>query len=520
MTTIDRNGAWHDDQGKYADQAHLQAGYDLSTTAPPQDQEPEPGTVHTFPAWQLDDAKARIEAANKRLARAGIEERFEFEVTDLVVRTLRRAGGEKVDVPYVTLTLNSPQIAYGGHTFLAAVDREDGGLVTRVHPDADLAGWRPEDMTCDHCGRAIERNHTYLVQAPDGSRVQVGSTCLQPYLGVKPAGLWALGFDPLGEEGFEKDTDDLFGEAGFTSGRSVVPTRSLLGLALAVSDKGANYRPASWEGRTTGEDIREALWPSAKVRMERAQWLAETWALAEQYEQDGTVEAVLASVAKMSPDSDYAANLQTYVAGESVSQRGFNLVASAVKVYARDAQIEAERAARPEPVAGFMAPVKASVKGEQVTVTKVNHRTEYDDYARREVTRTQVVMADSQGHEVIWWASSEQDLEPGQAITLTGGSVKKHDNYRGTDQTVLTRVKFQTADDQAHTATMPAWRAKMTERMGRDDAPVRAMEGVTTPAEVEAAARKMTEHGIGKTHVEAAKKHALADLGKHSPAPE
>jgi hypothetical protein len=44
---------------------------------------------------------------------------------------------------------------------------------------------------------------------------------------------------------------------------------------------------------------------------------------------------------------------------------------------------------------------------------------------------------------LIWWASKRIEVEEGKEITFTGGSVKSHNHYNGTDQTTLTRVKFE-----------------------------------------------------------------------------
>ncbi len=231
----------------------------------------------------------------------------------------------------------------------------------------------------------------------------------------------------------------------------------MIGLALAVTKGGHEYRPASWEG-STKEQITAALWPVPKER----DWAAQMWALAEQYEKDGTVDKVLVSVANMKADSDYAANLQTYTAGEHVSSRGLGVVASAVKVYAKDQEWTAKRKAEADAaggvVPGFMAEVGAKVAGAKMTVIKAVDHQSVDRYTGRDVTRTQVVMRDEAGHEVVWWASSQQDMTAGDELTLTAGSVKEHGQFRGVDQTVLTRVKFTTAAEQADIAALPRGR--------------------------------------------------------------
>jgi len=54
--------------------------------------------------------------------------------------------------------------------------------------------------------------------------------------------------------------------------------------------------------------------------------------------------------------------------------------------------------------------------------------------------RTMVRFDDPSGNVLVWWASGEPEwLETGDTITVAG-TVKKHDEYRGIKQTLLSRV--------------------------------------------------------------------------------
>ena len=44
------------------------------------------------------------------------------------------------------------------------------------------------------------------------------------------------------------------------------------------------------------------------------------------------------------------------------------------------------------------------------------------------------------GHVVTWNASKDLDVEAGDTLVLSAATVKAHENYQGTDQTVLTRA--------------------------------------------------------------------------------
>lgn len=407
-----------------------------------------PGKTFDFASWRLDEAITSIEKANRRLERAGIDERFTYTVEESVRTFKNDTGGERHE-PWVTLTLNEPALSYGGYRFLAAVDKEEGGLVTRTAPGVSLDGWRPEEMLCEQCGRKQHRGKTYIVEGEDGQRKQLGTTCVDAFLGVKPTGLWALGFDPL--ENIKTGDDDE--EGGGTSWeKQVQPVKETLALALALSDGGKAFvsrsRAEAWGYSITPTSalISDHLYVEPKNEQERTERDAAA-KLAEQYLADGTVDRLIDVVrSDVDTASDWGGNLHVALNGEWVSNKQVGLLASSLTVWASHQKREAEKANPPTP--GFTGPVGHKLKGSAATVTKVRHITEYDQYSRRDVTKSMVVMRDPEGHEMTWYASSRQNLEAGQRITFLSGSVKAHGEYQGVDQTKLTRVKWEPADGE------------------------------------------------------------------------
>jgi len=123
---------------------------------------------------------------------------------------------------------------------------------------------------------------------------------------------------------------------------------------------------------------------------------------------------------------------------------------SAIGVWRRGQERAAEKATITK---GFAAPVEAKIKGIPATVTKVSYVDNPYDYNGG--VNTLVIFQTPDGHQVKWFASGRKELEVGQVGTFTGGSVKAHEEYRGVDQTVVTRVKFEAAaapDAPAHPA--------------------------------------------------------------------
>lgn len=427
--------------GQFATEARAEA--DLTLTAHPIDLDvaeevDEPARpVYSIPASAVTEAEARIEKANRRLARAGIDERFTFEVTEPYVT---KVGDPPREMFYRDLTLSHPSISYGGYEFVAAVDHLETGALVRSKPGIELGGWRPEVSECEHCGTTRRRSATYLVQHEDGTRKQVGSSCMTDFLGVKPAGLWALGFDPL-----EETEDDGWLSGGGYSADYASENLEVLAVALAVTGGGRDYvsRQASeWRGSaSTADAVRDQLYggsprENAEQRAERAR-LAE---LAEQFLSDGTAAQVLEYAQQLEGDSDYATNMRVLAGGEHVDYKHTALLASAVSGWARDNDRRAVREARASAyVPGHLAPVKEKVTGHTAVVEKV---VPLESYVYGGEGGSLVIMRASTGQTLKWKASTRQDLSAGDKLTFTGGTVKAHESYNGQDQTVLTRVKF------------------------------------------------------------------------------
>jgi hypothetical protein len=148
------------------------------------------------------------------------------------------------------------------------------------------------------------------------------------------------------------------------------------------------------------------------------------------------IAAIKASVSETAEDSDYGRNLRVLLAGESVTGKNVGILGSLVKVYARQQQLEAERKANPV-VAGFLGDV-----GERITDISATAKTVV--YQEGDWGRTTFLVAIAHdGHMLVWKASKVLDIETGDRFTIGAATIKAHDNYNGTDQTIIKRpTKF------------------------------------------------------------------------------
>jgi hypothetical protein len=280
----------------------------------------------------------------------------------------------------------------------------------------------------------------YLVRDErDGSVIQLGHNCIELYTGVAPKGLWVLTYDDALVEYTRDDRADGFSPRHLGASLDVV-----LAYAFAHSDRGRSYIPSGMYSEiSTVSQVRTSLFGDIQRLREadRNYFIAKSAEAAEHLANTDLITSIKASVSETAEDSDYGRNLRVILAGESVSGRNVGVLASLVKVYARQQQIEAERKAHPV-VTGFIGEVGERVKNIAATAKTVMYRE-----GEWGLTTFLVAITDD-GHTIVWSASKGLDIEAGQRFTIAAATVKDHGAYNGVDQTILTRPsKFTPTTD-------------------------------------------------------------------------
>ena len=399
-----------------------------------------------IPAHNLEAFKAKIAKANRRLAHAGLDARFEIEYEEFEVKKAVRVDRAVMSQhepayivePWVRATLVGPLTLRHGHfTFVAVLVPEQAGITVHSAPGQELNGYSPRgDNTCDHCQVERSRSRLYLVRDErDATILQLGHSCIELYTGVRPKGLWSLTFDEELEDLTRNDIDGGVGSRHY--GASI---DAVLAFAFAHSDRGRSYVPSGMYSEiSTVSRVRTSLFANIEgLRDADRRYYRAKAAEASQYLADiDLIAAIKAAVTETAADSDYGRNLRVLLGGETVSGRNVGILGSLVKVYARQQQIEAERKAHPV-VAGYLGEIGERVKGITATAKTVIYRE--GDWGHT----TFLVAIAEDGHTIVWNASRALGIESGQRFTIAAATVKAHEVYNGVDQTVLSRpAKFE-----------------------------------------------------------------------------
>ena len=116
---------------------------------------------------------------------------------------------------YVKAVITLPLIKLDGWRLIAKLDFATGLPIVSTVP-GETYGQEPDRAHCDHCGVRRDRNTVYCVQHDNGSRKQVGSTCIADFLGHSTHNLFWLAstavYEVIGTS--DDDFDERWGIRG------------------------------------------------------------------------------------------------------------------------------------------------------------------------------------------------------------------------------------------------------------------------------------------------------------------
>jgi hypothetical protein len=394
--------------------------------------------IVTFPSARIDEAINKIDIANRKLAKAGAEDKFEYTI-ELSVKT----NDEGMSVEMATLTLDKPVIKAEGWKFEAVHQFSGTGGVISYYSDKDNQVSADEiNNMCEHCGSNRHREKVYWVKNENTQeQKQVGSSCLKAFLGVSPAGLWAL-TDDLKLSSLQESEDKTF----FNSANYVYDPKALIMAALAASDNGENFISRAMASRENT--------PTATVVLDDFKTLSAV----NDPETSRIADEVLNYTRSMDgSQSNYINNLKqalgSATSGGFIKRKHVPLAVSAIAAWKRGQEHEAvqqgwavEKAAREALKAtekkSFLAPKGEKVANIKAKITRISHFE--SNYGYQSKQGTMVIMRSEDGHVIKWSTTADVDFASGDEIMINSATVKDNTIYQeDTYQTVLLRPKIE-----------------------------------------------------------------------------
>ncbi len=413
----------------------------------------------------------RLEKLNKRARRLKLP-----EITTRVLSVIEPTKGgpkgrqRKWEIEILGLAPKLP-----GWAFVGTLEHLPAGNVLRVLPgEAVPEAFRSAKAWCAHCNKARNRKDTYLVRSDAGELKQVARTCLKDFMGhASPERFGFLAetirdMEELGGEGCMRSAPLSFGIIEFLS---VVAAACRQFGFTSVSAARAYAEKSEGHGlvQTTIGRVWFELDPSPQAcETKRKRPISEVIDVKPEDEALAVDALAWARALPEAQSSDYMHNLRISASKDwlAFNDRSGGILASLVSAYQREVLKQEQERTRKATFAEMAA--RSTYQGEvgkrQDWTLKLTKKFDLGpgDYSREGESRFLFAFEDEAGNRFTWFSGNAgvyktieimsadahalpydvfEPYEEGKTYVVRG-TVKRHDEYKGIKQTVLSRCKL------------------------------------------------------------------------------
>ena len=362
-----------------------------------------------IPELHLESFKQEIAKLNRRSAKMDIGLAPMTVVTGAIEHRLVEHG---IYCTFIEVQIdgNMPKIA--GWQFLARIEHmSEGHNIVHTYPGADLIDKKYWVVApnCDHCNTQRRRKDTFIVT--DGHEtLQVGSSCIKDF----------LGHDMPSNFGSLFVTED-FCEEFKEKWPRIEPEWDLLDVLSMTS---AVIREFKWVGSSAAYNDPSLFATKDRVFIQ----MSEREIIPIDSDQEVAKKAIKWVEDFLVTDTNYLENLSAIVKIGYIRERSFGLACSILISYYRTIEKESKNSQ-------WVGEI--GVRQEFTIVVKSLNFID-NQYGGLDVYR----MEDLSGNILVWFSTQGSIMEKDKNYTIVG-TVKKHDEYKGTKQTNINRVKVK-----------------------------------------------------------------------------
>lgn len=364
-----------------------------------------------------------IEKLNKRAMKIGVPS-IKYSVNpETIIRTVN--NGHKAEFVEVTVSGNIP--VYNGWSVIAVIDHTDNGNIVKNLTKGEFTipemYWTRESI-CDHCKTKHRRNKTILIKKND-EIMQIGSSCINSF--VEKDVLSVIGFLQWDK------TIEEFGDEEDRIGGSYIPGEELdilINTTIRII-KTIGFKKSS-EENSTKSNLEYYFYNNTQGAAKFRQFVFEKTS---DLDINELATGFISWVKESEPSSEFITNLKTLIASKFIEVKYWGFIAGGIASYLRsiDTKKDDENSIN-EHLIG------AEVGKRFKTILILDGIYPIDGYYG--VTYRHV-FHDNGGRKAVWFStgkSMDNDMI-GKEVNITA-SVKELGEYKGTKQTVLTRVKW------------------------------------------------------------------------------
>lgn len=385
--------------------------------------------MYRIPSCNIDTLKEKIEKLNRKAVRLNVA-----PITMIVTEDPEREAitgenvfGERVIVGYRTYYLvdlpDATAVSLSGYTLIGIIDHTagEGNIITSLIDGIDLSEYRESDALCQHCNMVRRRNQTYIVFF-DNVRSQVGSSCLQDFIGNDAAQLAARA-QIIREVRFACADSEF--DPGIHSHVSENLEEYLTMVAACIRELGRISRGDIHEGRVQGQATADTALEKLSEKNPKYQVIP----IAQDSEvARATITWITDVLAAKDAEkrSDYEHNLVVISTDGVVSHKHIGIAASAIIAHKRYMADQVKREA-----SNFVGTIGERNVFTLTVVTSFSWESDYGVCFR-------YIMNDGNGN-VFTWKTGNYSYEDGKTYTVKA-TIKDHTEYHGVKQTEITRL--------------------------------------------------------------------------------
>lgn len=377
----------------------------------------------------------KIANLNKKAVKLGTSP-ITLDVIDSHFEEYTNPEGDKLPVKVINIEVVGESPKLNGWQFAAKLEHTEAGNVMYSLIDGDLpARFRTVEPRCEHCQTNRNRINTYVVVNEASEFKQVGSSCLKDFTGhANPERLaqWAEHLIGLFGEcsECEYDPDSYSGKSDYVHLHNLLENASAVIRQYGWTSRGDVYDGLK-QGPASADLALSNLF--AKFKSQRVEVITFDVDLAE-----AVIKWVREEVANKEDLGDYLWNLVVAIADDYITLKQVGIVASAIVAYKREQAKKAERELVED--SEYVGEIKKRQEFKNLALTfSTSFDTAYGiSYLYKFV--------DENGNVLTWFSSNFFEWTDGQTVVSGKGTVKKHEEYQGVKQTVLTRCKFEAAE--------------------------------------------------------------------------
>jgi hypothetical protein len=380
--------------------------------------------------------EAELEKLNKKAKRLGCTP-LTMTKTDSYLRSQATAAGTNVVDNVVDIIIDGEPIKLNGWRFLGRIEAVPGAdnLIFTVPGEKAPDEYRTcSAYRCQHCNQDRIRKYTWIVEHDDGSHRQVGSSCMDDFLSAKNperAVAWWMGsMDKL--LAYLKDLETKTPSqvhTGFHNHQPMLISAldTLIRACTVVRIRG-KYEFNNEEQEGTPNIVWRSIFGYTDLYDASTQ------------DDKDLADKIISFVIARQHTADYFKNLSIMFLGERVSPRNVRYICSSVYTYMKEQGLLGTKRGKNE----FVGHVGDRLRNLELRIIYVKELAS----AYHENYDYMVLLQDADGRMFKWIKTSTGVPHKDDHVKLTG-TVKKHETYNGTNQTVLTRCTMEVIQEEA-----------------------------------------------------------------------